>query len=166
MTKKAYRNIFHFFNKHLSLYKLLIFLYRTLPYFIAISYGLLLIISFVFYKKNDLTYYLKTILVPAIVFLTVTIFRKLFNFQRPYEKFDFKPLISKNTKGHSFPSRHTASAFIISMVFLQINAFLGCLFIIVSTLIALTRILSGVHFLKDVLFGGLFSIIIGCIFIL
>ena len=51
--------------------------------------------------------------VPAVSFLLVSAFRKHYNAKRPYELYGFVPLIKKETKGKSFPSRHVFSIFVI-----------------------------------------------------
>ena len=72
-------------------------------------------------------------------------------------------LVNKNTTGKSFPSRHTVSAFIIAMAFLYVNTNLGIIMLCLATAIGLTRILSGVHFVRDVVGGAAIGIFIGII---
>ncbi|MBQ4129575.1 MAG: phosphatase PAP2 family protein [Ruminococcus sp.] len=112
--------------------------------------------------------FLKATLVPLAVLVFVTLLRYIVNAKRPYEKYDYVPAVSKNTKGKSFPSRHTASAFIIAMAFLYIETSLGVVMLIIATLIAVSRVLSGVHFVRDVVGGALISIITGilCFFLI
>lgn len=74
-------------------------------------------------------------------------------------------LFKKTTSGESMPSRHTASAFIIAITVFYFNRYLGIVAIIIATLIALSRVLAGVHFIRDVLAGLLISAIIGTIFL-
>ena len=62
------------------------------------------------------------------------------------------------------PSRHTASAFIISFAILYVNAGLGFAALSVSFLITLSRVLAGVHFIRDVLAAMLLSVTVGVIF--
>ena len=164
MNKQRYHKIEEFFTKHSNLYNILKISYKLLPAIIFTSYILFIIIlAFIYGIIN--TIYLKVVLVPLCVFVTVSIFRKLFNLQRPYEKMKITPLIPKDKKGQSFPSRHVASGFIISMAFLYVNPILGIIFIVISFLIALTRVLSGVHFIKDVIAGALYSLITSWYFI-
>lgn len=105
--------------------------------------------------------FLKVALVPLTVLVLVTAMRYIINAKRPYEVFDYTPAVQKDTKGRSFPSRHTASAFIIAMAFLYLDTTLGIIMLCLSTLIGITRVLSGVHFIKDVIGGALISIVIG-----
>ena len=83
--------------------------------------------------------------VTAISFILVSIVRRFINSERPYTMYDFKPIIEKNKKGESMPSRHVFSAFIIGMAFLYIG------------------VISGVHFPKDVIVGALVGILCGVV---
>ena len=62
--------------------------------------------------------FLRFALIPLITFILVTVARAIINAPRPYEKYHYTPAVPKDTKGKSFPSRHTVSAFIIAMAFL------------------------------------------------
>lgn len=103
----------------------------------------------------------KVLFVPAVSFVLVSIFRKLINRPRPYEAFDVSPVIKKDTKGHSFPSRHVFSATMIAMTFLLHSPFflLGVLFFLLSILLAVVRVVSGVHYISDVVAGVIVAII-------
>lgn len=101
----------------------------------------------------------ESILVPAVSFFCVSIFRKLYKSQRPYEVFGVEPLIPKETKGKSFPSRHVFSAFMIGMTIAPWNAPAGCLILLLGTLLAITRVLGGVHFPRDVIAGAALGIL-------
>ena len=111
---------------------------------------------------------IRVVLVPGISFVLLSLFRKLVNRPRPYEFFDVPSVIKKDTKGKSFPSRHVFSATIIAMTFLLASpwTWLGVLFLVVSVLLAVVRVVSGVHFISDVLAGiiiGILSALIGYI---
>ena len=108
--------------------------------------------------------FLKFTIIPLATLIVVTVVRALINAQRPYEKYDYKPVVRKETKGKSFPSRHTVSAFIIAMAFLYLETRLGVVMLVIAALIGATRILSGVHFIRDVVSGAAIGIIIGVIF--
>lgn len=97
----------------------------------------------------------KVLFVPAVSFVLVTIFRKLINRPRPYEAFGVTPVIKKDTKGHSFPSRHVFSATMIALTFMfhSPSFLLGVIFLILSLLLAVVRVVSGVHYISDVVAG-------------
>lgn len=103
----------------------------------------------------------KVLLVPAVSFVLLSIFRGLVNRPRPYEKFEVPPVIKKDTKGHSFPSRHVFSATMIAMTFILHSPFfvLGIIFLVVSLLLAVVRVVSGVHYISDVVAGIVVAIV-------
>lgn len=135
-------------------------IYKLLPLFIFIAYPILLFYCFFWQNEN----FLKILIVPASVFVFVSILRKLINETRPYEKYGFDSLFGKTTKGQSMPSRHTASAFIIAMAFLYVDLDLGITILSLSTIIMTSRILAGVHYIRDVLVGAGISILCGYVF--
>lgn len=100
------------------------------------------------------------VIVPFVGFVVVTVFRKIFNRKRPYEKFEIAPVIPKDKKGQSFPSRHVFSAFIIACTFFGCSPFkvVGIIFFIFAFIISIIRVISGVHFISDVLAGAVFAI--------
>lgn len=59
------------------------------------------------------------------------------------------------------PSRHTACAFIIAMAFMYVSIPLGIAYLIISTLIMISRVLAGVHFISDVIAGMAISLLYG-----
>lgn len=162
MTEKMHHSIQEFFKSNSFMYKILKVSYKFLPAVVFASYILFIFVSAFIYGITDFTF-LKITLVPFCTFAIVSVFRQIFNAQRPYEKYNITPLIAKDKKGQSFPSRHVASGFIIAMSFLYVNMILGIIFLIISAIIAITRVLAGVHFIKDVIAGALFSVIMGYI---
>lgn len=160
ITEKNYKRIINFFRERNWALNTLKFCYVFLPLVLFIGYPVLIVYVF-FSNPADL---FKIILVPLGVFLLVTALRKIINEQRPYEKYNTSSLFGKTTTGQSMPSRHTASAFIISFAIFFINVELGIAALSVSFLISLSRILAGVHFIRDVLAAMLLSITVGVLF--
>ncbi|MBQ3417812.1 MAG: phosphatase PAP2 family protein [Ruminococcus sp.] len=105
--------------------------------------------------------FLRFTLIPLGTFLLITAVRAIINARRPYEKYDYTPVIKKTTKGKSFPSRHTVSAFIIAMAFLYINTSIGVIMLVIAAIIGVTRVLCGVHFIRDVISGAAIGIAVG-----
>lgn len=101
------------------------------------------------------------ILIPGLSFSVVTFIRKSVNQARPYEAWSIEPLLTKETAGQSMPSRHVFSATMISMCFLSVNLCLGAVLLILSAILAICRVLGGVHYPKDVLVGMLIAILAG-----
>lgn len=104
---------------------------------------------------------LRLVLVPAVSFLAVSWFRARLSAVRPYEKYAFIPLVPKDTAGKSFPSRHVFSGFIIAMAVLSVHVAAGVFLLFCSILLAVLRVMIGVHFPKDVIAGMLLGIGIG-----
>lgn len=100
----------------------------------------------------------RVLLVPAVTFVMVSLFRKKFNAPRPYEKWLVKPLIPKDTKGNSFPSRHVFSIYIIAMAVWYVWMPLGVILCVAGVFLAAARVIGRVHFVKDVVAGALIAV--------
>ncbi|MBW7572073.1 phosphatase PAP2 family protein [Caproiciproducens faecalis] len=107
--------------------------------------------------------FFKALLIPAAVFGTVTVVRKRWNLPRPYEKLGIEPLIPREKKGQSFPSRHVASVTIIAVACWYIWPPAGFAMSVIALLISVIRPLAGIHFPRDVAAGVAFSLLIGII---
>ncbi|MGO1469170.1 MAG: phosphatase PAP2 family protein [Tissierella sp.] len=103
----------------------------------------------------------KVLLIPGISFILLSIFRKSINFSRPYEILNIDPIIYKDTRGKSFPSRHVFSVFIIAMNLYYISNFIGIILMFIGLIIAMIRVLGGVHFPRDVIAGAAIGILCG-----
>lgn len=126
-----------------------------------VAYPMLLVYLIFYGKYSSYFSFERALLVPGISFVALTVVRKLINRPRPYEKFELPPVIKKDTKGNSFPSRHVFSATMIAMTFLLMSpwSWLGLVFLVVSFLLAAVRVVSGVHFISDVIAGILAAVV-------
>lgn len=106
---------------------------------------------------------MKAIFVPAVSFVLVTIFRKMINVPRPYEKFEIPPVIEKDTKGKSFPSRHVFSVFIIAVAIFYSHPGPGILIALIGSVMAVIRVLGGVHEPRDVIAGAVIGLVCGVV---
>ncbi len=131
---------------------------------VFVAYPILLI--GLFGTRSD--YLLRSILVPLDGFIVVSVFRYLVNRRRPYETFDLPPVIPKETSGKSFPSRHVFSAAIIAFTFLAIPQvmWIGIVLFVCAVLLAVIRVISGVHYISDVIAAGLIAAVIAIVFLL
>ena len=120
-----------------------------------VSYGLFLLCLFLGNNKE----LVPAILVPAVSFLILTAIRSRINAPRPYEVYGFEPVIEKDTMGRSFPSRHVFSIFCIAGVMFLNDAFVAMPMFLLGVLLAILRVLGGVHFIKDVVAGALCGIL-------
>lgn len=107
--------------------------------------------------------FFRSLLVPAVSFAALSLVRRALNFRRPYEVLDIDPIIHKDTKGKSMPSRHVFSIFVIAMTFLWIVPWLGVVLLVLGAALACVRVIGGVHFPRDVLAGAAVGILAGVI---
>ena len=103
----------------------------------------------------------RAILVPGITFWLGTALRARLDLPRPYEQPGFEPLRRKETKGHSFPSRHALSAAVLAMVWLYFYPKAGWAMVGITVLICLGRVLTGVHHIRDVVGGAALGFALG-----
>ena len=106
------------------------------------------------------------VFVPATGFVILSFLRKKINTPRPYEEWDIKPLLDRDSLGQSMPSRHVFSATIISMACLHASLTMGMICLTLSAFLGLVRVLGGVHFPKDVVAGYICALVWGVIFFL
>ena len=106
------------------------------------------------------------VFIPASGFVILSFLRKKINAPRPYEEWDIKPLLDRDSPGQSMPSRHVFSATIISMACLHASLTMGMICLILSAFLGLVRVLGGVHYPKDVVVGYMCGLVWGVIFFL
>lgn len=93
--------------------------------------------------------------VTAVGFAAVSFFRRRFNAPRPYECCAIAPLIARDGAGKSFPSRHAFSAFAIAASWFAASAPVAVVLLVAAGVLAVCRVLGGVHFPRDVVAGAL-----------
>lgn len=92
--------------------------------------------------------------VTAVGFVAVSFFRRRFNAPRPYECCAIAPLIARDGAGKSFPSRHAFSAFAIAASWFAASAPVAVVLLVAAVVLAVCRVLGGVHFPRDVVAGA------------
>lgn len=105
----------------------------------------------------------RALLVPSISFVLLTIVRRIINAPRPYERFGIPPVIDKDTKGKSFPSRHVFSVFMIAMTIFYAHPGPGIILGFIGILLGITRVRAGVHEPRDVVAGVISGILCGVV---
>ncbi len=156
MTAESYDALSAPFKKNTALKTaLVVFNYAVTALFFIAYFALLIVL---FYFRDNRVF--PTLLTPAVGLLLVTVLRRVINSPRPYEVLDIEPLVHKKTTGKSFPSRHAFSAFCLSVVFSFFHLPVGILCFCLSILLALTRVVMGVHFPRDILVGGIIGVIL------
>lgn len=132
---------------------------RILTAFVYFIYPAYLVVLFL--EKNP--FLLRAVLVPAVSFVCVSLFRNFYNAPRPYEKFGVPPVLEKDTKGKSFPSRHVFSVFVIAMTIFYLHPGAGILLGILGAVLGGMRVLGGVHEPRDIAAGAVVGIVSGVI---
>ena len=81
----------------------------------------------------------------------------------PYTALGFTPLFPKDKTGQSMPSRHCFSAAPIARTAWYVLPPLGAVLAVLGVLIAISRVVTGVHYISDVLaglaFGSVFAVL-------
>ena len=161
MTKENYIRMTQPFRENNGLAKGIHIANKLCTMTMYAAYPVLLVYLFFYGKISSYFSFEKALFVPGISFVLLSLFRKWINRPRPYEKFDVAPIIKKDTKGQSFPSRHVFSATMIAMTFLLMSpwSWLGVVFLLVSVALAVVRVVSGVHFISDVVAGIIVAVV-------
>ncbi len=159
MTAQDYERWTAVLRRHPQLTHTLLLLNKIITGLVYILYPLLLIYLT---WQQDIRL-LRVLLVPAVSFAAISLFRSRINAPRPYEALKIRPLIHKKTKGHSFPSRHVFCVTIIAWAYGFIIPWAGIALTILAVLMAYIRVIGGVHFPRDVAAGLLIGEISGII---
>ncbi len=159
MKKAQYQALHDFVAARPALRQTVVHTSKILPLIVYVAYPVLLL-WMVFFDRAGL---LRAILVPAVGFVAATVVRSGQNLPRPYEALGIPAIAPKDTHGKSFPSRHAACVAVIALTTLHEAWIPGVLLIIIGILIAVSRVLAGVHFIRDVVCGLLIGGLVGLI---
>ena len=96
----------------------------------------------------------RLVLTCGVSFVLLSLARRALNRPRPYEVYDLPPLLHKEAQGKSLPRRHVFSICVIGTSLLYILPPLGAALLVLGALLAVARVVSGVHFGRDVVSGA------------
>ena len=171
MTAEQYKPIYHWFSAHPAVKRLVVFLDRWLPLVPFVCYPVLLCLLnvrlsrlFLTQKQAALDFMVliaRSVFVPGLVFWSGTLLRSRLHFPRPYEQPSFTPLVAKESRGHSMPSRHALSASVLAMVWMYFYPKAGWVMVGITVLICVGRVLTGVHHIRDVVGGAALGFALG-----
>lgn len=167
--EKRYNAVYNYLDTHKALKNILLLLYKVLPYVTALSYMVLIVLC----ARSKSTIATPAIalsvdatgliLAPLTSFIFVSFIRKCLDSPRPYTKYNITPIVKKDKEGESMPSRHIFSITIIAMCWLYIYQPVGIILLVMTLVLAVLRVVMGVHFIKDVIAGIICGIICGFI---
>jgi undecaprenyl-diphosphatase len=107
------------------------------------------------------THLIGAIILTAIIVMALKV---IFRRRRPEGEWGS---IYRNADPHSFPSGHAARAFLLAVMVTGMGpAWLAASLLIWAPLVALARVAMGVHYVSDVLVGGLLGAGIGTLWVL
>jgi len=154
-VEQFYQNMLSFIRQHPHIKRNILFITHYFSYITFCLYSCTLI--YLYIAKSPFLF--ESIWKPLTAFLIVTIFRKIINRLRPYDVYNIVPLV-EHKHGESFPSRHTVSAFIIAFICLHVHFYLGIFALLIATIISVSRILCGVHYISDVIVSVIIAVMI------
>ena len=161
--KISYTQINNKIKKNTGLVRTINILDRAITFITIVLYVALLYLSFVWAVDGDYTIFYRSILIPGVSFIIVSIYRYMVFAPRPYEVYDFTPVLTKDTAGKSFPSRHVFSIFIVAATYAQVNIPAALIICLMGIVLAILRVAGGVHFVRDVIWGMAIGVLCGVI---
>ncbi len=152
--------ILHFINS-LRKYKILNILMIFFTY-IASTSGVAIIVSTLFLTKIPVLRHLCFRLSISIIIVAwfVKIIKHFFNRIRPYVKYSTLNTKKIGIDKYSFPSGHTATAFAMATTAGIIFPEFRIYFMLIASLVGISRIYLGVHFPSDVLGGATTGVLV------
>ena len=159
MTAQRYQAIFDWFRARPAALRTLGYAQKISVLGVYLVYGAVLAVTL--WQRSG--QFWRVLAVPAAVYVLGTLLRAAINRPRPYEALNFTPLFPKDTKGQSMPSRHCFSAAAIAGTAWYVLPPLGAVLAVLGVLIAISRVVTGVHYISDVLaglaFGSVFAVL-------
>ena len=155
MTAQRYQAIFDWFRARPAALRALGYAQKISVLGVYLVYGTVLAVTL--WQRSG--QFWRVLAVPAAVYVLGTLLRAAINRPRPYEALNFTPLFPKDTKGQSMPSRHCFSAAAIAATVWYVLPPLGAVLAVLAVIIAVSRVVTGVHFVSDVLAGLAFGLV-------
>lgn len=151
--KTLYQKNFAFYESRPQAKRVVVLVNLLLPYLFMLAYLLLWVYAYDTIEQRDQVTLLFS---PVLSLITVTAMQLFCERPRPYEEqgAGVTPMIEKNAKGNSFPSRHIACAVSIAMAFIAHLPLIGAILLVFSVMLAYTRFTVGVHYISDLLVGA------------
>lgn len=157
MTKQQYEKCAKPFREHPKAFSVVKWTNRILTFSGFVLFPVLLILLY----QTDGRMMLRCLFTAGISFVLVSVIRKWIDSERPYERMDIQPLIKKEKRGCSFPSRHVFSITVIAMCWFAYQPPVGWILIVEAVLMSIIRVIGGIHDPRDVVAGFIIGIVSG-----
>lgn len=148
--KTFYTTINKIINRFPFIKSGIFFLSKFCPWIVGVFYVLFVLKLYLEYGVNQT---LHLIYLPLLTTLLCFVLRICINRPRPWEKYAFKPVDDKNRGGHSFPSIHVGLALSITLCVIPFGPNMSLLLMTVTIVIIITRLLTGLHYISDIIFS-------------
>lgn len=155
--KKIYKSINQIINHFPFIKSCVFFLSKFCPWVIGVFYALFVLKLYLEFGTNQMLHFLYIPFVVALICLClrVTIKRK-----RPWEKYHFTPVDDKYRTAHSFPSVHVGLALAATLCVIPYGPNMSILLMTMTIVVALTRLLTGMHYISDICFSIILAYLI------
>ena len=161
MSNKFYVNLNRSICSDKTKRQLVMILNELVTYLIALIYFICLIVLIIHHEFRQL---FLAVLTPVAGFVIARFFRVILRHPRPYQVIRIRPLDREKKTSFAFPSCHVASAFVIGTTLLALSfKAAGILVLILGVVLAVLRVMSGGHFIKDVVSGALLGSLCGIV---
>lgn len=161
MDKLIFFKVFEFTKRNKHLLNLSVFVSNFSSKIFFIIYLFALIYTFLFLKDKLFLF----IIIPLSTLVIINILRRLIKRNRPADTFNLQLPVQKS-KDFSFPSKHATCSMIIALSILFLNIYFGAVLVFLSFLTGLSRVMTGLHYPFDILFGWLLAICFSTTFII
>jgi len=131
------------------MFSLPLFLFLFFNYFLV---GVVYLAIVYFLLKGERKYALYLLFILVLAWGISFLIKSFFYFPRPYISLGIEPLFSKPIDG-SFPSGHTATTFAVAFAVFRRHRRLGFNLLVISSIVAATRVAYSFHTWTDVLGG-------------
>ena len=165
--KQLYEKNAAFYERHPIAKKLLLFSNTALTGIFFLAYGVFLV--YAYFHEYTLPDFVKIVEFPVLCLFLVSVLRTAIDRERPYSEkgANIEPILQKSGKQNkSFPSRHTACAFVISTVILAYMTGAGICLIVLGCVLGYVRFALGVHYPTDLLGGAVLGGICGLLLLI
>lgn len=136
-----------------------VFILKLYGYLATVMCVLVFIYLFLAFYEISIAALVGLLVTLGVPFLSVSLVRRLIDSPRPYEIYDIYDIPPKKKKGSSFPSRHAFSIFAIGTLCLFVHPLIGAATLVLGIIMCVSRVLLGIHFIRDVVAGALIGVI-------